>query len=155
MSEAGPGTDHRRACVTCGAVGAVIRGAAREATVGTVRGLLETGWLVACPAGHRAPPDAGLEVADEVATRLPQARRRRLARRDRCVACDADLTMPVRRTERPATVAEVAGLPVTTIVLDVPSTRCLACSTDQVPSRSSDDVRAVAVALFAPDAGRV
>lgn len=141
--------------MTCGVTGPVIRGAAREVTVGTVSGLLEAGWLVACPAGHRAPPDAGAEVADEVAVLLPLARHRLLARRDRCVSCDAELTMPVRRTERPVSVTDVAGLPVTTIVLDVPSTRCLECSTDQVPSRSIDDVRAVAVALFAPDVGSV
>lgn len=147
--------DRERPCVVCGATGAVVHGAGREATAGTVAALLETGWLVECPAGHRAPPDAGTEVADEVATRLPQARRRPLARGDRCTTCDAALTMPVRRTERPVSVTEVPGLPVTTIVLDVPSTRCLTCSTDQVPSRSVDDVRAVVVALFAADAGRV
>lgn len=123
--------------------------------MGTVHGLLEAGWLVACPSGHRSPPDAGTEVADEVAARLPQARRRALARSDRCTSCDASLTMPVRRTERPVSVTEVPGLPVTTIVLDVPSTRCLTCSIDQVPSRSVDDVRAVVRALFAADAGGV
>jgi hypothetical protein len=148
-------TGEGRACVVCGATGPVIHGAGREATVGTVSGILETGWLVACPAGHRAPPDAGSEVADEVTGRLPQARRRALARTDRCTSCEASLTMPVRRTQRPVSVTEVPGLPVTTIVLDVPSTRCLACSTDQVPSRSVDDVRAVARALFAADAGRL
>lgn len=139
----------------CGAAGPVVHGAGREATVGTVGGILETGWLVACPSGHRAPPAAGAEVADEVAGRLPQARRRALARGDRCTSCDASLTMPVRRTERAVSVTEVPGLPVTTIVLDVPSTRCLACSTDQVPSRSVDDVRAVVRALFAADVGSV
>jgi hypothetical protein len=133
----------------------VIRGAARDATVGTVGGLLEAGWLVACPSGHRAPPDSGRAVADEVAERLPQAHRTRLARTDRCRSCDAALTMPVRRTERPVSVSEVDGLPVTTIVLDLPSTRCLECSTDQVPARSVGDVRAVVEALFAPDAGGV
>lgn len=132
-----------------------MRGAAREAVVGTVSGLLEAGWLVACPEGHRSPPDLGDEVADEVAARLPQARRRTLGRSDRCSSCDAALTMPVRRTERSVSVTEVAALPVTTVLLDVPSTRCLECSADQVPTRSSDDVRAVVVALFAADAGGV
>lgn len=142
-------------CVVCGATAPVIHGAGREAEVGTVRGVLETGWLVACPDGHRAPPGVGVAVADEVADRLPQARRRRLGRADRCTSCDAELTMPVRRTERPVPVAEVAELPVTTIVFDLPSTRCPRCSTDQVPSRSVDDVRAVVETLFAPNAGRV
>ncbi len=143
------------ACVRCGEVGPVEHGAGRELTVGTVGALLETGWIVRCPAGHRSPPDVGEAVADEVTRRLPHATRRRLARTDRCTSCGADLTMPVRRTQRPVTVADVATLPVTTVVLDLPSTRCLECSTDQVPSRSADDVRAVLVALFAPDAGGV
>jgi hypothetical protein len=143
------------ACVRCGAAGPVVRGAARQATHGTVSGLLEAGWLVACPAGHRCPPGLGAEVAAEAAERLPQARRRPLGRTDRCTGCGAALTMPVRRTERSVSVSEVAGLPVTTVVLDVPSTRCLECSADQVPARSTDDVRAVVLALFAPDAGGV
>ncbi|WP_052667668.1 hypothetical protein [Nitriliruptor alkaliphilus] len=147
--------DRERPCAVCGATGLVVQGAGREATVGTVAALLEAGWLVACPAGHRTPPDAGSEVADEVAARLPQARRRPMARADRCTSCDAALTMPVRRTERPVSVTEVPGLPVTTVVLDVPSTRCGTCSTDQVPTRSVDDVRAAVVALFAADAGGV
>jgi hypothetical protein len=144
-----------RPCALCGTTGPVVHGGGREATVGSVAGLLEAGWLVSCPAGHRAPPDAGSEVADEVAERLPHARRKVLARSDRCRTCDAELRMPVRRTERAVSITEVAGLPVTTIVFDLPSTRCLECSTDQVPSRSLEDVVAVARALFAPDAGRV
>lgn len=144
-----------RPCVRCGRAGPVVHGAGREATVGSVAGLLETGWLVECPAGHRSPPDAGDEVAREVTERLPHARRKLLARSDRCRTCDAELRMPVRRTERAVSITEVAGLPVTTIVFDLPSTRCLECSTDQVPSRSLDDVVAVARALFAADAGRV
>jgi hypothetical protein len=142
-------------CVRCAAVGPVVRGAAREATHGTVRGLLEAGWLVECAAGHRAPPDLAEAVADAVVAGLPQARRRALGRTDRCASCGASLTMPVRRTERSVSVADVAGLPVTTVLLDLPSTRCLECSTDQVPTRSATDLREVVLALFAPGAGSV
>lgn len=144
-----------RPCAVCGSRGPVVAGAAREATVGTVRALLEVGWVVACPAGHHAPPAVGDAVADEVLARLPLAARRRLARGDRCSTCDATLDMPVRRTERPVPIADVAGLPVHTVRLDVPSTRCFACSTDQVPTRSRDDLRAAVTALFADDAGGV
>jgi NAD(P)-dependent dehydrogenase (short-subunit alcohol dehydrogenase family) len=133
----------------------VVVGAAREVTVGTVRALLESGWIVTCPAGHHAPPDVGAAVAAEVLDRLPRATRRRLARTDRCVTCDAPLDMPVRRTERPVPVADVAGLPVHTVRFDVPSTRCLACATDQVPVRSQEDLRDAVLALFAVDAGSV
>jgi hypothetical protein len=142
-------------CARCGAAGEVVRGAAREAAAGTVAGLLEAGWLLSCPAAHRAPPPVGAAVADEVARRLPQARRRALSRTDRCGSCDAPLTMPVRRTERSVSVTDVPGLPVTTVMLDLPATRCPECTTDQVPTRSTADVRAVVIALFASDAGGV
>jgi hypothetical protein len=150
-----PPAAHDQPCAVCGSPGPVVAGAARESTVDTVRALLEVGWVVACPAGHHAPPAVGEAVADEVLHRLPLADRRRLARTDRCGACGATLDMPVRRTERPVPIADVAGLPVHTVRLDVPSTRCFACSTDQVPTRSRDDLRAAVTALFAPDAGGV
>lgn len=145
----------RRACAICGAVGPVVVGAGREVTAGTVSAVLESGWVVSCPAGHHAPPDVGSEVAAEVLARLPRATRRRLGRQDRCASCEAPLDMPVRRTERPVPIADVAGLPVHTVRFDVPSVRCLACSTDQVPVRSQDDLRDAVLALFAPDGGGV
>jgi hypothetical protein len=144
-----------RPCAVCGEVGPVVVGAGREVTVGTVSALLEAGWIVSCPAGHHAPPDVGTEVAAEVLERLPRATRRRLARQDRCTSCDAALDMPVRRTERPVPIADVAGLPVHTVRFDVPSVRCLACATDQVPVRSQDDLRDAVLALFAPGTGGV
>jgi hypothetical protein len=152
---AAPGAARQRPCAVCGEVGPVVAGAGREVTVGTVSALLEAGWVVACPAGHHAPPPVGPEVADEVLARLPRATRRRLARQDRCTSCDAVLDMPVRRTERPVPIADVAGLPVHTVRFDVPSVRCLTCSTDQVPVRSQDDLRDAVLALFAPGAGGV
>jgi hypothetical protein len=142
-------------CPRCGRLGPLRPGAAREVTVATVAALLEAGWIVACPAGHHAPPDVGEAVADEVLGRVPVAVTRRLARADRCSSCGDPLSMPVRRTERPVTVADVPGLPVTTIRFDLPSTRCPTCGTDQVPARSVDDLRAAATGLFAPDVGRV
>lgn len=75
--------------------------------------------------------------------------RSRLLRSDVCRSCGAGLTMPVRRTTRSATV-EAPGLPIATITLDLPMTRCGSCGLDQVPSRSHEDLTVVIPALFAP-----
>ncbi|MEX1178214.1 MAG: hypothetical protein WEB09_07105 [Nitriliruptor sp.] len=140
-------------CASCGRFGPLVAGAGRERTHGTVAALLEAGWIVACPAGHRRSPDIGAAVVAEVHERLPVAERRRLGRVDRCTTCAGELSMPPRRTERAVPIADLPGVPVTTIRFDLPSTRCPSCSTDQVPTRSIEDVRQVVLALFAPDAG--
>lgn len=131
----------------------MVRGADREATVGTVAARCERAPVVACPDGHGVPPDVGEGALEACHAALPRAARRRLARTDRCGACDEPLTMPVRRTERPVTLADLAPVPVTTLRFDLPTTRCPACGVDQVPTRSQDDLDAVVRALFSPGPG--
>jgi hypothetical protein len=125
----------------------------REATVGTVAGVLERDPLVRCGHGHSAAATHDAGVADTIRQRcltaLPRARRRRL-RGDACTACGAEMTMPVRRTERGVTVDGVADLPALTLRFDLPMSRCPACAFDQVPSRSQADLHAVVTALSAP-----
>lgn len=137
-------------CAVCSTPGPVHPGPPREATVGTVLAVAESLAVVECRSGHRVPPAVAGAVTAAVREALPHADRRRLARTDRCARCRADLSMPVRRTERPVTVAEVAPLPVTTLRFDLPTTRCPDCGLDQVPTRSQDDLSATVEALFAP-----
>lgn len=137
-------------CPVCGRPGPTHPGPPREATVGTIAATAETLAVVECTDGHRAPPPLAGEAVAAVSQALPTATRRPLGRVDRCGRCDAALTMPVRRTERPVTLAEVTGLPVTTLRFDLPTTRCPDCGLDQVPTRSRDDLSAAVTALFAP-----
>jgi hypothetical protein len=136
-------------CPRCGADGEVTRGRSREVTVRTVAGVGEAVPVVGCPAGHAEPPAVADAVVDRCREAVPRAARGRLPRRhDRCGRCREPLSMPVRRTERPVTVDGIAGLPVTTLRFDLPTTRCSGCGLDQVPTRSADDLDAVARALF-------
>lgn len=112
--------------------------------MGTVAGALEQTPRWRCPHSHDAgpvlPPERGrAEVADAVAV----ARRRRLRGGDVCTACGAPLTMPVRRTVWPVTLTDPDGRVAVTLTYDVPATRCPACATNQVPTRSADDLVAV------------
>lgn len=135
-------------CARCDLTGPIELTTPREATVGTVGALLERLPVVRCRAGHGAPAPIGDVVATVCLEVLPAARRRRL-RGLACGSCKAPLTMPVRRTRRPVTVADLVEVPVLTVHLDLPVTRCPACATDQVPPRSGDDVGAAVRALFA------
>ena len=105
--------------------------------------------MVACPEGHQlSPPEvvgAAMEAVDAAVLRA----RSRLLRSDVCRSCSAVLTMPVRRTTRSVT-TEGRGLPIATITLDLPMTRCGSCGLDQVPSRSHEDLTVIIPALFAP-----
>lgn len=137
-------------CRVCGVAATPRPGRPREATVGSVAAVAETMTVVPCPDGHDAPPAVEDAAHAAVVAALPQATRRLLARGDRCGRCDAPLTMPVRRTERPVTLIEVDPLPVTTVRFDLPTVRCTECGLDQVPTRSQDDLRRAVAALFAP-----
>jgi hypothetical protein len=136
------------ACPTCGVDAAIELRPGAEVTVGTVAASIERRPVVACPDDHgRSPPEvvgAAMEAAEHG---LPRARSR-LLRGDACRACGAALTMPVRRTVRSVTI-EAPDLPVLTMRFDLPSTRCPDCGTDQVPSRSQEDLVVVVPALFA------
>jgi DNA-directed RNA polymerase subunit RPC12/RpoP len=137
-------------CPICGEQGPVAPGPARQQQVGTVAGLLEQVPEVRCPAGHvgsaTADPATTRAVLARVRDAVGHARPTRL-RGERCAACGARLTMPVRRTPWPVTVDELPGLPVLTFRLDLPSTRCPDCGVDQLPARSQADLAATVTAL--------
>lgn len=118
-------------------------------TIGTVSVVLESRPAVACPDGHDATPGEVVGAAmAAVESQVTQARSR-LLRADACRVCDTALSMPVRRTERPVTVDADGERPVMTLVFDLPSTRCPDCGTDQLPSRSQEDLVVAVPALFA------
>ncbi|MFU8841718.1 MAG: hypothetical protein ACNA8R_13520 [Nitriliruptoraceae bacterium] len=122
-----------------------------ERARGTVAGLLEPGLELRCDQHGLQSSAAARDAAVAVAhLRLPRARRCRL-RRTCCGACDAPLLLPVRRTQRSLTV-DGDGLPVHTIHLDLPLTRCPDCGVDQVPLRSQDDLDGLLDALYGPGA---
>lgn len=138
------------ACPACGETGSVLLRGPIELTLGTVAGALERRPVVDCGAGHERPPaSAGPAAVQAVRRAVPRARRRRL-RRETCSDCGAALVMPVRRTVRPVSI-EAPQLPVLTLQLDLPMTRCPDCGRDQLPARSQADLDALAEALFADD----
>jgi hypothetical protein len=117
-------------------------------TVGTVAAVIERRPVVVCPDEHGASPTevvgAAMEAADESLVRA----RTRVLRAEVCRSCGSVLAMPVRRTTRSVTV-ESPTLPIVTLHLDLPMTRCAECGLDQVPSRSHEDLTVVIPALFA------
>ena len=125
-----------------------LRGSA-EVSVGTVAVALEARPVVACDEDHGATPREVVGAAMAAVERLVPQARSRLLRKDACHACGAALTMPVRRTERPVTVAAEDERPVLTLLFDLPSSRCPDCGADQVPSRSQEDLVVAVPALFA------
>jgi hypothetical protein len=136
-------------CPVCRADGPVRLRGSCEVTVGTVAVALEATPVVDCPEGHESTPGGFVGAAmSAVEALVPQARSR-LLRADACRDCGAPLTMPVRRTERPVTVPAEGERPVMTLMFDLPSTRCPDCGTDQVPSRSQEDLVVAVPALFA------
>lgn len=137
-------------CPACGETGPVGLRGPSEVTLATVAAALEQRPVVDCPTGHERTPTSARPATDEALARaIPRARQRRL-RREVCERCGAPLTMPVRRTARPVSI-EASDLPVLTVQIDLPMTRCPGCGRDQVPGRSQPDLDAVASALFADD----
>ncbi|MFP4312327.1 MAG: hypothetical protein ACLFS9_10170 [Nitriliruptoraceae bacterium] len=121
-----------------------------ERTCGTVAALLEPGLVLRCARDGDQALTHAVDAAEATARdRLPRARRCRL-RRTCCAGCGTVLDLPVRRGRRSLTVA-AAGLPVHTIHLDLPLTRCPSCGLDQVPWRSQEDLDAVLQAVYTPD----
>jgi hypothetical protein len=121
----------------------VVPGPPREVSVGTVGGTIAHLPVVRCPAGHQEPVTDEARFGREVLAAVRRSvlhTRARLLGGEVCGACGARLTMPVRRSEWPVTVADVAGLPVLTLRFDLPSTRCPDCGVDQLPRRSHDDL---------------
>ncbi len=144
-----PAPAQRHRCEACHRPGPLRLGAGTEVEVGTVAAALERRPLVACPAGHDRSPGAALSAgAAAAALQLPLARRR-WRRGDRCANCGEALLLPVRRTRRTVTVTGEA-LPVHTLHLDVPMTRCADCGWDQIPVRSHDDLERAVRAVYLP-----
>jgi len=142
-------------CPVCDIDTEVALGPPREVTVGTIGAAVERRPLVRCPDGHDATPaDVVGAAMDAVDAAVPRARSR-LLRAEVCRSCGSALSMPVRRTARTVTV-EDPRMPIVTLHLDLPMTRCGECGVDQVPSRSHEDLTVVIPALFAspeqPDA---
>lgn len=130
-------------CATCGrelvAVPSV--GAARAGGVGA---RIDGAALPRCPAGHADAGHAELgdRIVGEVRAQVWVARRGRWPwRPDRCARCGAGLTMPLRRTDRPVTVA-AGAVPAFTVWLDVPVGRCVECAADNVPNDARRDLDA-------------
>lgn len=137
-------------CPRCGQPGHIELRDPVEHTLDTVAVLLERRPVLVCRSGHELTPAAAhAAAAAAIATAVPRSRSRWL-RHERCGVCGAQLTMPVRRTVRPVSV-ESDELPVLTLHLDLPMTRCPECGVDQVPARSHSDVDAIPDALFYAD----
>lgn len=140
-------------CPVCHGPATLERTPPREQTCGTVLGVVEPGLELRC-SQHGPQPVTGAATAarGNADERLPRARRCRL-RRTCCGDCSALLTLPARRGRRSLTV-EATGLPVHTIHLDLPLTRCPDCGLDQVPWRSQEDLDTLLETLYTPaDAG--
>jgi hypothetical protein len=136
-------------CPVCDAEARVELRTTSEVTVGTVAAAVERRPVAVCADGHEATPAEVVGATmDAVDASVPRARSR-LFRTDVCRSCGSGLAMPVRRTGRTVTV-EDPSLPIVTVHLDLPMTRCGECGEDQVPSRSHEDLTVVVPALFAP-----
>lgn len=103
-----------------------------------------------CPAGHASalPVDATpLAVARVAEMLLVSGTRGVVRRREVCGACDADLTLPGRRSDRPVSL-DVDGR-VLTLVVECPMVRCPDCGREQLPVHVGEalpDLIAAAVA---------
>lgn len=121
--------------------------------VGTVSALIENHPELACPEGHVVPqpgPEVARVLTSAVSAQLVTARRTRFRKALRCGSCDAELTIPGRRTDR--SVSElVPTLGVVRLVLDVPMLRCPECGTQQLPEEVRGDVDAAVAALTTAD----
>lgn len=97
--------------------------------------MLENHPELHCPEGHDVPqPDGRVSevLVNAVAEQTVTARRTRFRRALRCGSCDAELTIPGRRTDR--SVSEIVpDLGVVRLVLDVPMLRCPECGQQQLP----------------------
>jgi hypothetical protein len=136
-------------CPVCDVDAEVGLRAPSEVAVGTVGAAVERRPVALCPDDHGATPAEVVGAAMEAVDTSVERARSRLLRSEVCRACGTALTMPVRRTARTVTV-EDRRMPIVTLHLDLPMTRCGECGVDQVPSRSHEDLTVVIPALFAP-----
>jgi uncharacterized protein with PIN domain len=109
--------------------------APREVTHGTVAVVLEGADELVCPEGHHhepAPPDLLASLQRATGHDVLVSRRTRLRKQLRCGACDAELTVPGRRTTRSVS-APVPDVGVVRATFDLPMLRCPDCGREQVP----------------------
>ncbi len=88
-----------------------------------------------CPAGHTSglPVEATPRAVDKVAEMLLVSGTRGVVRRRAvCGACEADLTLPARHSDRPVSL-DVDGR-VLTLVVECPMVRCPDCGREQLPA---------------------
>lgn len=116
-------------------------GPAREVASGPIGGVAERTQVVDCPVGHRLPPSTLRDAALTAAAETLLVARRHLTRQ-RCGSCDERLMMPLRRTRRAVTVA-TDELPVATLDLELPLTRCPGCGADNLPAGARRHLRSV------------
>ncbi len=122
-------------CPRCGLPADVVERpeAAMQAGDTTVR--VQGLAAVRCPAGHASalPVDATPRAIASVAEMLLVSRVRGVVRRRAvCGACEADLTLPARTSDRPVSL-DVDGR-VLTLVVECPMVRCPDCGREQLPA---------------------
>lgn len=136
-------------CPVCQQPGEVVLRGPREATVGTVAVQLERAPVIGCRDDHGAVPPEAIGAAMAATDAAIVRARGRLFRADACGRCGAALTMPARRTQRAVTVEGDHAIPVLTLRFDLPAARCPQCGTDQLPTRSQEDLVVSVPAVFA------
>jgi hypothetical protein len=112
-----------------------------EVVVGAVSAVVEGAPVLVCPEGHhreelRSDLDSLLE--QEVREAVLASRKPLLRRQLRCGDCDAELTVPGRRTQRSVS-ARVQGLGVVRVTFDLPMLRCPSCGLEQLPRKVADE----------------
>jgi uncharacterized protein with PIN domain len=107
----------------------------REATHGSVAVVVEGAGELVCPEGHHrepASPDVLRSLRDAAGRDILVSQRTRLRRQLRCGVCEAELTVPGRRTTRSVS-APVPDAGVVRATFDLPMLRCPDCGREQVP----------------------
>ncbi|MBW3657990.1 MAG: hypothetical protein KY457_05085 [Actinobacteria bacterium] len=129
-----------RTCPVCGGeLERRVRGVG-EVVTGAVSAVVEGAPVLACPQEHHVEelrPDLASVLATQVREDLLVSRRTRLRRQHRCGACDAELTIPGRRTVRSVS-RRVEGVGVVRVTFDLPVLRCPACGSEQLPAEVAE-----------------
>jgi uncharacterized protein with PIN domain len=117
----------------------------REVTHGAVAAVVHGADQLVCPEGHHHEElvaDLADRLTSAVREQIPGADRTRVRRRLRCGCCDAELTIPGRRTQRSVS-TRVPGVGVVRLTFDLPMLRCPGCGREQLPAEvARDDVPA-------------
>lgn len=124
-----------------------------EVVEGAVTAVVDGAPVLACPEGHHRQEircDLVELLRSQVDEDLLASRRTRLRRQLRCGACDAELTMPGRRTVRSVS-RFIEDVGVVRVTFDLPMLRCPACGLEQVPEEVAErDLGPAISAALAP-----